>query len=79
MARKGDSKLSDPIGGVRQVNVMESGLIHCGDSLSGGRDGTFIQRFGHPGDPLERSAGVSGDLYGRTPDVQAKFIRKGQR
>jgi hypothetical protein len=79
MARKGESRLDDPIGGARQVQHMPSGLVHCADSLAGGREGTFIQRFGAPGDPLEKSAGVSSDLYGRAPDIQTKFLRKGQR
>ncbi len=79
MARKGGHKLADPIEGVRVLNKMESGLVHCADSLSGGREGTFIQRYGAPGDPLEKSAGVSGDLYGKAPNIQEKFMRKGQR
>jgi hypothetical protein len=79
MSRKGGSQLPDPIEGARQVNVMESGLIHTADSLAGGREGTFVMRFGAPGDPLEKSPGVNSDLFGKTPNLLDKFSRKGQR
>jgi hypothetical protein len=79
MARKGGDKLGDPIGGARQVNRMESGLIHCADSLAGGREGTFVMRFGAPGDPLEKSTGAESNLYGKTPNLLEKFNRNGQR
>lgn len=79
MARRGGKELKDPIGGGGVVNIMPSGLTHCADSLGNGRDGVFVQRFGAPGDPLEKSRGVDSSLYGRVPNVSEKFIRKGQR
>lgn len=79
MAVKGDRKLRDPIDGTRQVNVMQSGLTHCADSLAGGREGTAILRFGAPGDPLEKSAGVNSGFVGKTPNLNNKFLRRENR
>jgi hypothetical protein len=79
MARKGGKELRDPIGGGGSVYKMPSGLVHCADSLGGGREGTFVQRFGAPGDPLEKSRGSESTLYGRVPNIADKFLRKGQR
>lgn len=80
MATKRSARIGDPTGaGGGQINVMPSGLRHCADSMAGGREGTVKLRMGAPGDPLEKSTGVSSDLYGRAPDLQTKFMRKGQR
>lgn len=79
MARKGSKELRDPIGTVALIHKMPSGLTHCADSLAGGKEGTFIHRFGSPGDPLEKSHGSESDLYGRAPNIQEKFLKKGQR
>jgi hypothetical protein len=71
--------VSDPVGRVSQVNIMESGLTHCADSLAGGREGTFIMHFGAPGDPLEKSPGVKSGFAGKTPNIQHKFYKESQR
>lgn len=61
-----------------RLNVMPSGLIHCADSLSGGREGSVTLRQGAPGDPLQKSGTVSSGYMGSAPDIQKKFMRKGQ-
>jgi hypothetical protein len=76
MSTKARVGIKDPLGGGGQVNVMESGLRHCADSYEGGREGTVKLRFGAPGDPLEKSAGVRSGYTGRVPDLQKKFLRE---
>lgn len=70
--------IKDLLGGGGQVNVMESGLTHCADSLEGGREGTVKLRFGAPGDPLEKSRGAKSGYAGKTPNLQQKFFREKQ-
>lgn len=62
MASKGRGSGNDGL------HEMASGLIHTGDSLAGGVRGTFVDRFGSPGEPT-RKAKVSGDKgsLGRAP------------
>jgi hypothetical protein len=40
------------------LHEMPSGLIHTADSLAGGPQGTFVDRFGPPGSPAMRAAAV---------------------
>jgi hypothetical protein len=49
---------------------MASGLTHTADSLAGGKRGTFIDRFGPPGDPAVK-ARTSGDhaIVGDAPSL----------
>lgn len=79
MAVKGNKRLHDPVGNIAQVGVMESGVMHCADSLIGGREGTAVIHQGAPGDPMEKSAGVKSGYMGKTPNISHKFYKGGQR
>lgn len=49
---------------------MESGLIHTSDSLAGGVRGTFVDRFGSPGDPTHKTSHATDrGLTGKQPDL----------
>lgn len=41
------------------LHGMPSGLYHTADSLAGGVHGTFVDRFGPPGDPRTKTS-ISG-------------------
>jgi hypothetical protein len=71
-------QVRDPVDGVRQVNVMPSGLTHCADSMAGGREGQAIIHFGMPGDPLTKSQGVKSGYAGNVPNLTKKFMRQEQ-
>jgi hypothetical protein len=52
------------------IHHMDSGLIHTADSLAGGREGTFVDRFGPPGDPTRKSSSAHDrGTIGRQPDL----------
>lgn len=62
-------------GGGSGQHELPSGFSHTADSLAGGPRGTFIDRFGPPGDPAvkgnpARSEGIIGKAG--TP----KYLRK---
>jgi hypothetical protein len=72
-------RLAEPLESNSQVNIMESGLTHCADSMAGGRGGEYIQRLGAPIDPTEKSPGVKSGYFGAAPNLNKKFLRKEQR
>lgn len=54
------------------LHDMPSGLYHTADSYAGGRRGTFVDRFGPPGDPTQRtspSGEKSGMDLGKAPPI----------
>lgn len=54
------------------LHEMPSGLYHTADSLAGGRRGTFVDRFGPPGDPTKKThpaGSKSGSDLGTTPRI----------
>lgn len=47
------------------LHEMPSGLYHTADSLSNGPHGTFVDRFGPPGDPMKKQGcAENGDAMG---------------
>ena len=80
MAKGRNSYISDPLGGGGKLGTMESGLIISADSLMGSprSSNETVLHFGAPGNPLEKSSGVNANTYGKVPNIQQKFIRKGQ-
>lgn len=47
------------------LHEMPSGIIHTADSLANGPRGTFVDRFGPPGDPQSKSSvAKNGDAMG---------------
>ncbi len=48
----GDSGIRDGLHG------MPSGLYHTADSLANGPRGTFVSRFGPPGDPTKKQGNI---------------------
>ena len=67
--------------GVSGINVTESGLIHTADSQGGGDpQGRFIQHFGDPGDPTQKSAGErdGGGYPGKVGDLNRRWLRGGK-
>lgn len=75
-----DSYLKDPIGPKHYLNEMPSGLVHCADSQGGdNRFGRFIVRMGSAGSPLDSPQYERSGYMGTVPDIQKKFLKRGQR
>lgn len=73
MAKKSSSKSG--------LHEMTSGLMHTADSYAGGKRGTFVDRFGPPGDPTVKSSpnrGDSGMGLGTAPKLLA-MTNKGRQ
>ena len=66
---------------VSGINVTESGLIHTCDSQGGGDpQGQFVQFFGEPGDPTQKSSTeIDGGGYpGKVGDLNRRWLRGGK-
>lgn len=56
---------------------LPSGFAHTADSLAGGPGGTFIDRFGEPGDPAKKEMPTRGSgIVGKDTLTMNKFLRK---
>ena len=75
-------------GGVRDgLHGMPSGLYHTADSLANGPRGTFVSRFGPPGDPERKQGNIHetqadrGDAMGigRAPKLLTTMQASRQR
>lgn len=63
------------------LHEMPSGLYHTADSYAGGKRGTFVDRFGPPGDPTQKAhpaSSASGMDLGKAPNL-LKMTNKGRQ